>query len=79
MEVNRSEKIGNPGTVPEATLAEANVTVKSDLGSYGEFTIAPGGAINGEGEVVFQYRVAAGSNAFAMGPVTMAIDCGSRS
>lgn len=73
MEVDRSETVNNPNTVPEASLAQANVTVKSELGSYGHFTVAPGGTINGEGIVVYNYRVGAGSNAFAMGPVPLAI------
>lgn len=73
MTVLRANEIHNPSTIPETSMGQVTILVQSELGSYGEFTVAPGGAITGGGEVQYQYRVAAGTSAFSWGPVNLPI------
>ncbi len=73
MEVDRYKEVNNPNTVPETSMGVVSVLVKSELGSFGHFTVAPGGAITGEGEVQYSYRIAAGTSAFSWGPVNLPI------
>lgn len=73
MEVLRASDVSNPSTIPETALGQVSVLVESQLGRSGYFEVAPGGAITGEGEVQYQYRVAAGTTAFSWGPVNLPV------
>lgn len=73
MEVDRSGEVHNPNTVPETSMGQVSIDVNSQLGDYGHFDVAPGGAITGTGEVIYKFRVAAGTSSFSWGPVNLPI------
>ena len=73
MHVLRASDVSNPSTIPETSMGQVTILVESQLGSFGHFDIASGGAIAGQGQAQYQYRVAAGTTAFSWGPVNLPI------
>ncbi len=60
--------------MPEASAAQLNILVQSELGSSAYFDVAPGGAISGVGQAQYVYRVAAGTtNPMSIGNVNVPV------
>jgi hypothetical protein len=72
MEVDHNQAVHN--AMPEASAGQVTINIHSQLGAFGEFEVAPGGAVTGRGEAIYTYRVAGGtSNPVSVGNVNVPV------